>query len=505
MKHGPHALVILDGFGYRHAHEHNSIYAARPEHILRLLSEYPSTTLKASGTHVGLLPHMIGNSEVGHLTIGSGRSIKQPVSLLHDAIADGSFFEYPLLKEHFKELAHHKKRLHLMGLLSDGGVHAHIDHLLALITLASQCGITDIIVHPFLDGRDVPPQSAARYLTQLEEALKKTKNGIIGTIHGRFYAMDRDNHWERIERSYKLLTTSHRPHFESWQQALSDSYDKAVTDEFFVPISLHANAYLQQSDGLVFFNYRADRARQLTRALTDSAFDAFKTHPLPLSWMITFTEYHPDFKTEVLLKKTSISNTLFDVLERAEKRLFTIAETEKYAHITYFFNGGREVIHQHETRILIPSKRHYATYAHNPEMSAPEITTAVLQSLSDNHHDFYLINYANADMVGHSGDYEATIKAIKYLDKEIEHLYTRIVEELNGTLYITGDHGKAEEMWDIQLSQPRTAHTNNKVPFIVINKQNRGHTTPLPLEEIAQIAPYILKQLNLSIPLEMQS
>ncbi len=504
MQQGPHVLVILDGFGYRHAHDHNAVYEGHPEHFLRWVTKYPSATLKASGTHVGLLPHMIGNSEVGHLTIGSGRVTKQPVSVICDEIQDGTFFKNPLLIERFKQLARTKKRLHLMGLLSDAGVHSHIDHLVALIKMALMQGITSIVVHPFLDGRDVPPQSAAKYLKILEEALKPAKNGIIGTLHGRFYAMDRDNHWERIERSYKVLTTPQRAHFSTWQQALAASYDQKVTDEFFVPVTLHHNAYIQPGDAIVFFNFRADRARELTRALVDKAFTGFAIQPLHLDWMITFTQYHPDFSVDVLLHKKVVTDTFFDVLETAQKHIFTIAETEKYAHVTYFFNGGREVIHQNETRILIPSKRHYATYALIPEMSAPEITNAVLHSLRENHHDFYLINYANADMVGHSGDFLATCKAVKFLDTQLEKLYERVVKQLNGTLYITADHGKAEEMYDIGMHQPRTAHTSNKVPFIYINQKESGNTVPLPLEELADIAPFILKKLQLPVPAQMK-
>ncbi len=504
MQHGPHVLVILDGFGYRHAHDHNAIYEGHPEHFLRWLTQYPNTTLKASGVHVGLLPHMIGNSEVGHLTIGSGRIIQQPVSVISNQIHDGSFFHNPLLVDHFKKIARSKKRLHIMGLLSDAGVHSHIDHLLALITLAKMQGITSVVIHPFLDGRDVPPQSAAQYLTILEDKLKELKNGSIGTLHGRFYAMDRDNHWDRTEKSYKMLTTPFRAHYSTWQQALTASYNQNVTDEFFVPVTLHHTAFIQPGDALVFFNFRADRARQLTRSLVEKNFPHFTTHPLHLSWLLTFTRYHSDFPADVLLQKTIVTHTLFDMLEAAQKHIFTIAETEKYAHVTYFFNGGREIIHQNETRILIPSKRHYATYALIPEMSAPEITNAVLHSLKENHHDFYLINYANADMVGHSGDFLATCKAVKCLDTQLEKLYERVVTQLNGTLYITADHGKAEEMYDTQYNQPRTAHTANKVPFLYINRKESGNLGSLNLEELSDIAPFILTRLGLPIPEQMK-
>lgn len=503
MRPGPHVLAILDGFGYRHAHENNAIYEAHPEHFLRWLTEYPHALLKASGVQVGLLPHMIGNSEVGHLTIGSGRIIKQPVAIFHEQIANGTFFENQLLKDRFNNLAKSKKRLHLMGLLSDAGVHSHIEHLLALITMARMHGVSSIIVHPFLDGRDVPPQSAATYLTELDKVLSQGKQASIGTMHGRFYAMDRDKHWDRTERSYKVLTTPQKSKFAHWQDALTDSYDKNITDEFFIPITLKHDAYIQPGDGVVFFNFRADRARQLTQALIAPPPSFESAHPLALAWMITFTQYSPDFSVDVLLHKSIVTDTLFDVLERAQKKIFTIAETEKYAHVTYFFNGGREIIHENETRILIPSKRHYATYALIPQMSAPEITQAVLLSLKQDAHDFYLINYANADMVGHSGDLEATILAVKCLDEQLERLYTRVVDQLNGTLYITADHGKAEEMWNSKFDQPRTAHTTNLVPFLYVNRDVKGNSSEIEMYELSDIAPFILKKLGLPIPPEM--
>lgn len=500
MRTGPHVLAILDGFGYRQAHEQNAIYEAHPEGYLRLLSEYPHALLKASGANVGLLPHMIGNSEVGHLAIGSGRVTKQPVSIFHEQISNGSFFENQLLKDRFNSLAKSKKRLHIMGLLSDAGVHSHIEHLFALITMARMHEVSSIIIHPFLDGRDVPPQSAELYLTELDKILLQTKQGSIGTIHGRFYAMDRDKHWDRTERSYTVLTSPQKSKFSTWQEALKDSYDKNITDEFFIPVALQENASIQSDDAVIFFNFRADRGRQLTQAFVAPEKTVKNAHQLALSWMLTFTQYSPDFPVDVLLHKSIVTDTFFDVLERAEKKIFTIAETEKYAHVTYFFNGGRELIHEHETRILIPSKRHYATYALIPQMSAPEITQAVMQSLKHDAQDFYLINYANADMVGHSGDLDATIKAIKCLDEQLERLYTRVVEQLNGTLYITADHGKAEEMWDPTLGQPRTAHTTNLVPFLYINREGKGNSSKLELHELADIAPFILKKLGLTVP-----
>lgn len=503
MNDGPHLLVILDGFGYQQEHEYNAIFQAHPTYLNKIMADYPHSLLEASGKSVGLLPHMIGNSQVGHLAIGGGRHISQPVLQISESIDNGSFFTDPLLVSRFKQLAATKDRLHLMGLLSDGGVHSYFEHLSALIELAIQAGIETIIVHPFLDGRDVAPQTAALYLSQLEQMLKKAKRGIIGTLHGRFYAMDRDKHWERTYLSYQVLTQSIKPLFATWQEALQDSYSKGITDEFFVPITLNDTAPLMAGDGLVFFNFRADRARQITRALAEIPFTPFPTTSLPLSWIITFTSYLPDLPVEVLIEKQILHNTFFDVLEAHNMPIFTIAETEKYAHVTYFFNGGREVIRPNEIRVLVGSKRQYSSYDQYPEMSALNITEIVLKALDCNSASFYLINYANADMVGHSGDLQATMKAISCLNNQIKQLYEKVVLECNGTLYITADHGKAEQMWDTTVGQPKTAHTTNKVPFIVVQKGSKKSTQTLPLTQLCDIAPFILRNLNITVPPEM--
>ena len=504
MNKKPHMLIILDGFGYKADESYNAIYHGHAHNFNQWMNEYPSCLLKSYGIHVGLLKGMIGNSEVGHLTIGSGRIIKQPVAQLHEALENRSFFHYPLLIQRFQELVRTRKRLHLMGLLSDAGDHSHDEHLFAFLEMAVNHGIQDIIVHPFLDGRDVPPQSAALYLTKLEYVLKNLNTGKIGTMHGRFYAMDRDNRWSRIEKTYRVLTSTQDIIFTSWKEALNSSYTQGVTDEFFVPLTLLPEAHIKPGDAIIFFNFRADRARELTQALIDPTFSFFERKDLELSWMITATRYNPNFQVDVLLPQPIVTNTLFDNLENANKRIFTIAETEKYAHVTYFFNGGREIVHRDETRILIPSKRHYKTYADIPTMSAPEITDAVLTSLTTDPHEFYLINYANADMVGHSGNFEATCKAVECLDQQLKRLYDLIVEQLDGTMYITADHGKAEDMYDEQMEQPRTAHTKNKVPFLFINKAFKNKKINLELIELSDIAPFILEQLHLPIPSSMQ-
>jgi 2,3-bisphosphoglycerate-independent phosphoglycerate mutase len=496
MATGPHMLILLDGFGYSQEHAYNAIYSSHAPTFTQLQSTFPSSLLHASGSFVGLLPKMIGNSEVGHLTIGSGRIIKQPVTQLCEAIEDGSFFTNALLIQRFQELREKQKTLHLLGLLSDAGGHSHSMHLFALLQMAVAQGVQKILVHPFLDGRDTPPQAATFYLNELDYILKQLKVGEIGTLHGRFYAMDRDNHASRIAKSHTILTQPHIPRFTTWQEALTASYAQGITDEFFEPCTLSMQSFIQPDDGILFFNIRADRSRELTQA--------FMHHRDHYSWIITATNYGPDFPVDVLLTEPLVQNTLLDSLEQADKSIFTIAETEKYAHVTYFFNGGKEILRRQEKRILIPSKRHYKTYAPIPCMSAPEITEAVSASLHFHPQDFYLINYANADMVGHSGDFDATCKAIACLDRQLKHLYDIVVEKLNGTLYITADHGKAETMYDPVLRQPRTAHTTNKVPFLFIKKELMNTSSQLPLTELAHIAPFILEQLELAIPLEMK-
>lgn len=503
MKRKPQVLIILDGFGYSTNHDSNAIYQANLVNFNSWLEDYPSSILKASGTHVGLLKGMIGNSEVGHLTIGSGRIIKQPVALITDSIKDGSFFNNSMLINHFKQVKNSDSTLHLMGLLSDAGVHSLDSHLFALLKMAASNGVKKIVVHPFLDGKDVPPKSAAIYLTKLEKVLIDLNLGTIGSIHGRFYAMDRDYNWDRIEASYRVLTQSQETTFVSWQKALQYFYHRNITDEFIPPTSLSNDTYIKPKDSLIFFNFRSDRAREITRAFIEPNFKEFKVYCNLLSWMVTGVLYHPDFHTDVLCHKELVINTFFDVLEKAEMRIFTIAETEKYAHVTYFFNGGREVIRPLETRILIPSQRKYTSYADAPQMSAQQITHSVISSLQNDPQDFYLINYANADMVGHSGNFHATCQAVKYLDEQLKKIYDVLIDKLDGTLYITSDHGKAEDMFDDQLNQVRTAHTNNPVPFLMINKQLKGQNYILPLEELSDIAPFILNKLNLLVPYEM--
>lgn len=498
----PIALVILDGLGYREETQFNAVFHAYTPTLDHWLATYPHTLLKASGKAVGLLENYMGNSEVGHLTIGSGRTIPQAISIIHETIDNKSFFSNKLLLNKLNNIKERCSTLHIMGLLSDAGVHAHEKHMYAFLDAASQSGIKQIMVHPFLDGRDTPPQSAALYLERLEKILATIGNGKIGSIHGRFYAMDRDNNWKRTEKSYRILTEKQDQQFDTWQEALEYYYKQGITDEFIPPTQLRTMHVIHDNDGIIFCNYRADRARQLTACFVDSTFNHFPVKKYDLSFFITATNYGT-LPTDILFPQQPIRNTLKEILSRSGKSLYTIAESEKYAHVTYFFSGGREEPFPQEERILIQSipAKNYINY---PEMSAQKITDAVIQSLNTNPKDFYLINYANPDMVAHSGNFEATVKAIECVDQELKKLYEIIVKKMNGILYVTADHGNAEEMFDEKSGQPKTAHTNNPVYFIMIQQGLENKNISLPLKTIANIAPFILKQMHIEIPQEME-
>ncbi len=499
----PQVLVILDGFGYQKKTQYNAILQAKTPHLDNWLQTYPHTILHAAGSAVGLLPNYIGNSEVGHLTIGSGRIIKQPVSVIHEAIDNGTCFKKKILLDAFEQVKQKHGRLHIFGLLSDAGVHAHEKHIHAYIKAAVNNGITNIFVHPFLDGRDTPPKSAEQYLQRLDNTLAAIGHGTIGSVHGRFYAMDRDGNWERIEQSYRVLTKEHKVQFKNWSEVLSHYYTKNITDEFIPPTQLDASSIIKNGDGIIFCNFRPDRARQLTAAFTESDFTHFPRKSIQLACFVTPTKYNTLLKTEVLYSSPEILNAIKEVLAQHNKTIFTAAETEKYAHVTYFFNGGREEAVATEKQVLIPSLP-AKNYIDHPAMSAQKITYAIIKSLQTDPKDFYLINYANADMVAHSGNFEATIKAVEILDEQLGQLFEQVITNMNGTFYITADHGNAEDMFDEETGQPRTAHTNNPVPFIMIQQGLKQSDMALPLNQLSDIAPFILQNMNLLVPEEME-
>ncbi len=467
-------LIILDGFGYRKTTEYNAIAQARTPHLNAWLKEYPHCLLNASGTAVGLPEGFIGNSEVGHETIGAGAIIKQPLTIINEAIDNGSFFENPKLTQALKKLAYNKT-LHIIGLLSDAGVHSDIKQLFAYIKAAQQHHIKNIVLHLFLDGRDVLPISAEKYLNELPPSV------TIGSIQGRYYAMDRNKNWDRTQKSIDVMIKKQMPQFNNWKEALHHYYQQGITDEFIPPTVLSQKAYIKDSDGIILFNFRPDRVRQITQKLKENS------NPL---FFITPVDYGNNLKTTVLFDIPLVKNSLKERLAAEGKTIFSIAETEKYAHVTYFFGGGTTKF-PGETQILIPSI-HTKSYAEYPKMSAQLITDTVINSLKTNPRDFYLINYANADMVGHSGNLQATIQAVEFLDHELARLYDVLITQLNGTMYITADHGKAEDMFDEDNNQPRTAHTTNQVPFIMIRKDLENSGKQLHLHGLSDIASFIL-------------
>lgn len=497
----PTVLVILDGYGHAPKSKFNAVSQAHTPHINHWFATYPHALLEASGAAVGLPDGTMGNSEVGHLTLGCGKVINQPLTMINHSITATTFASNPVLVRCFTALKKNGGRLHLMGLLSDAGVHSTFEHVVACIQAAQDAGIHDIYIHAFLDGRDTPPQSASTYLNKLDATLTHRGVGKLATMQGRFYAMDRDKNWDRTRQAYNVMTRQKTSTGKSWQETLETNYAHGITDEFIEPTQLDPAGVIKPGDGIIFFNFRPDRARQLTSAFIDKKFNDFPTIALNLSCFITPVRYENSFKNDVLFEREPVGPTLPDVLHTHGKRMFAIAETEKYAHVTYFFSGGREVAYPTETRVLIPS-----IPAHNyiaiPEMSAREITQAVLASLRTNPCDFYLINYANPDMVGHSGDLAATIAALEFLDGELEQLYHQIITTMDGTFYITADHGNAEKKRD-EHGQPSTSHTTNKVPFIMIQKKIRGSLNQLPLTQLADVAPFILKTMELPVPRQM--
>lgn len=464
----PVVLVILDGWGYSAETHGNALAQAQTPQLDAWMKRYPHTLLQASGQAVGLPAGYIGNSQVGHTTIGAGKIIKQPITLMHELLEKHILESHPVLLECLSKLRSSHGTLHIMGLLSNAGVHAHTRHLHAFIRIAAKQGITRIVIHPFLDGRDSDPHSAAQYLEQLDKVIAEVGIAHIGSIHGRFYAMDRDKHWDRTQQSYNTLVHPSSPSFNSWPDMLEYYYKKGITDEFIPPTCLTSHWHIADGDGIIFCNTRPDRARQLAACFIDKTFTAFATKPISLSFFLTPTAYWHNAQNEILIAPSLVHDTLTDVLSRAGKRIYTIAETEKYAHVTYFFNGGREEARPHEKRVLIPSLIH-RDYVSYPDMSAAAITDHVIASLQEDPADFYLINYANLDMVGHSGNLEATKKAATYLDHELERLAQALFKHKCPAMFITGDHGKAECMIDPVSQEPLTAHTTNPVPFIAVD------------------------------------
>lgn len=498
MSKKPVMLMILDGWGVAPASDVNAATLAQTPNLDRYFAEFPHTTLEASGMEVGLPEGQIGNSEVGHLNIGAGRIIYQSLTRITKAIKDGDFFDNEVLCACMDKTKNAGKALHLMGLLSDGGVHSNINHLIALLQMAKARGLEKVYVHAFLDGRDVPPKSAVGFIKQLQEAIAGMEFGKIATVMGRYYAMDRDNRWDRIEKAYKTLVLGEGNLVADPVQGVEASYDAGVTDEFVEPMVVEGvDANITSGDGIIFFNFRPDRARQITRALNDAEFPHFErpASALPVNY-VCMTQYDATIDAPVAYPPEEYNDTLGEVLAKEGKHQLRIAETEKYAHVTFFFNGGVEEPNLNEERILINSPK-VATYDLQPEMSAYDVTDALLAELDKDKFDVVVLNYANPDMVGHTGVLPAAIKAMEAVDECVGKVVDKVLS-LGGSVCITADHGNLEKMAEAD-GTPHTAHTTNIVPFILVsNEEHKLHSGVL-----ADIAPTMLELLNIEKPAVM--
>jgi len=502
----PVVLVILDGWGYRQETDGNAIAGADTPVMDSLMQTYPFTLLQASGKDVGLPKGQMGNSEVGHLNIGAGRIVPQELVRISDAMEDGSILSNSALLQVCEHVSRHHSQLHLIGLCSDGGVHSHIDHLLGLLDLAKVQGISRVCVHAITDGRDTNPMSAIAHITRLEEHMHRLGVGQIATIAGRYYAMDRDRRWERTQKAYNVLVTDAvlEPPLSA-TAVLRNCYAHNISDEFIPPTRLTAGA-IGANDGIICFNFRPDRSRQITQALVDPNFSAFTRPAIANLRMATFTQYDPNLPVLVAFPPQNLTNMLGQVIAQHGLKQFRTAETEKYAHVTYFFDGGQEEPNEGDDRQLINSPM-VATYDQAPAMAARQVTEAAIAAIQKGIYSLIVVNYANPDMVGHTGNYEATTKAIAEVDRCLG-LLLNYVSQVGGTTIITADHGNAEMMWD-ENRQPWTAHTSNPVPFILVEGERRkvvGHGGNVKLREggrLADIAPTILEILQIPKPPEM--
>ncbi|RSL30749.1 2,3-bisphosphoglycerate-independent phosphoglycerate mutase [Salibacterium salarium] len=503
MSKSPVALIILDGYALRDEEKGNAVAQANTPNFDRYWETYPHTNLEACGTAVGLPDGQMGNSEVGHLNIGAGRVVYQSLTRINKAIAEGTFRENEALISATEHAKKHDSSLHLYGLLSDGGVHSHIKHLFALLDMAKEKGIEKVYVHAFLDGRDVGQTTAKTFVEDLETKMKETGVGRLASLHGRYYAMDRDQRWERLEKSYRALVYGEGQAFNSPEEAIEKSYNEEVWDEFMIPsVMTEENgqpvATIQDNDAVVFFNFRPDRAIQLSEVFTNDAFSGFdkgEKAPENLHY-VTMTSYSDAIQAEVAYPPQNLDNTMGETVAKAGKKQLRIAETEKYPHVTFFFSGGQETEFEGEKRILIDSPK-VATYDLQPEMSAYQVTDALLEEIQAENHDFIVLNFANPDMVGHSGQLDATIKAVETVDECLGKIVDSLTEK-GGNAIITADHGNADEVVTVE-DEPMTAHTTNRVPVIVTKNG-------IDLREngiLADLCPTAVDLLKIEKPAEM--
>jgi 2,3-bisphosphoglycerate-independent phosphoglycerate mutase len=503
----PLALVILDGWGIAAPWGGNAISMGKTPNMDRLTRTMPYTTLQASAEAVGLPHGVMGNSEVGHLNIGAGRVVKQYLPLINDQIKDRTFFKNQVLVSAMKRATSGDKALHIFGIASDGGVHGHINHILALIEMAKILELKKVFIHAITDGRDTEPTSALQFIDKIEAFIKQSKSPArIVDLVGRYFAMDRDTRWDRIEKAYNAYVNKKGVPFANTKDAILDCYNKGVYDEFFEPILIKDSTgkieQVNDGDVLIFSNYREDRMREIVQAMSGVDCGFNRGHGAPKVAIATFVQYQAGLPAEVAFHPEAIENSLSDCLAECGLRQFHIAETEKYAHVTYFFNGGVESPQALETRLLIPSPK-VAKYNQEPECSAKEITDRLVEKLHKNEFDFYVVNYANTDLVGHTGDIRATVSAVEYVDLCIGRIWKEI-EQSNGTLMITGDHGNAEEMISPETGLPDTEHTKNPVPLIIYS--NNAEVSKIKLKKdgaLGNVAPTILELIGIEKPVEM--
>lgn len=494
--------MILDGFGITDKVDGNAIMAAKKSNYDRYFDNYPHTELSASGLDVGLPRGQMGNSEVGHLNIGAGRIIYQELTRITKEIEEGNFFNNAALNKAIDSAIDNNSSLHLLGLLSDGGVHSHIGHLKALLKLAKDKGLKKVYVHAFMDGRDTPPSSGKDFMVDLENYIEELGNGRVATVSGRYYAMDRDKRWERVQLAYNAIVLGKGEEAANGVEAIEKSYHDNKTDEFVLPtVVMEAGkpvAAIQNKDSVIFFNFRPDRAREITRAINDRAFDGFERENLDLTY-VCMTQYDKTIENVIVAyTPESYTNTMGEYLSKLGKKQLRIAETEKYAHVTFFFNGGVEAPNEGEDRALIPSPK-VATYDLKPEMSAYEVTEEVIKRLDSDQYDMIILNFANPDMVGHTGVFDAAVKAIETVDECLGKVVEKVLEK-DGAVFITADHGNAEQMIDYSTGEPMTAHTSDPVPFVFVSKDAK------PMRDggrLCDIAPTMLKVMGLDAPAEM--
>ncbi len=501
----PTVLLILDGWGHREESKDNAIANAKTPTWDRLWDRAPKTLISSSGESVGLPTGQMGNSEVGHMSLGAGRIVYQSISRIDKAIETGEFFSNKAYIDAIDSAVKKGSAVHLLGLLSPGGVHSHEDHILAMIDLAAQRGAKQVYVHAFLDGRDTPPRSAKNSLIKLQKKLSEQQCGRIASIIGRYFAMDRDNRWDRVEKAYHLLTESTADYrYANSIEALEAAYLRDEDDEFVSASAIQADdqekVTISDNDSVIFMNFRADRARELSRAFVDTDFNEFDRKAIPnLGHFVSATEYATNINTTSAFSPVKLSNSFGELMENLGKTQLRIAETEKYAHVTFFFSGGREQLYDGESRALIPSPD-VATYDLKPEMSAIEVTNQLVEAIKSNKYDAIICNYANGDMVGHTGNYEAAIKAVEALDSCLERV-SEAVLSADGDCLITADHGNCEQMVDYESGQVHTQHTTELVPLVYVG--NKSLSMQEETGKLADVAPTMLKLMGLEQPEDM--